>query len=110
MIQSKLAAIDLEELSDIESEGTSLLFLNTIDCFLFFTGWTNRLICETTEGEEKRETSASYLPTMKSVDLRHAYSTFQSLRKVPLPYDWESKDGYGLTKEMWSIIQHSPLW
>ena len=74
-----------------------------------------RLVCvfstdEIIEGEEKLETSASYLPTIKPVDLRHAYSTFQSVRKVPLPYDWESKDGYGLTKEMWGIIQHSPLW
>lgn len=64
------------------------------------------------EGDEKEDQDVNDLPRIKSVDLRHAYSVFQSplTPPVPLPKGWEGLDGYGLTPEFWGIIQDSPIW
>merc|ERR1711871_457501 len=59
------------------------------------------------ENDEKDENS---MPRIKCVDLRYAYSVFDEVKKVPLPNNWEATDGYGLTRELWGIIQYSPRW
>ena len=66
----------------------------------------------TLEGDEKEDQDVNDLPRIKSVDLRHAYSVFQSplTPPVPLPKGWEALDGYGLTPEFWGIVQDSPIW
>ena len=68
------------------------------------------LVCAFVEDEEQDEIDENSIPRIKCVDLRNAYSVFDGVKKVPLPNNWEATDGYGLTRELWGIIQYSPRW
>ena len=77
---------------------------------MFYFHFLTTLICASVEDEENDEKDENSMPRIKCVDLRYAYSVFDEVKKVPLPNNWEATDGYGLTRELWGIIQYSPRW